>query len=62
MGGLVAHDFSDPIGRSERPRRAARLLAASSEYNRRHVTGADGHTSARIAGGRALDRLMSEHV
>jgi hypothetical protein len=55
VGGLVAHDFSELLACVDRALDEPGCCeAASIEFNRRHVTGADGHTSERIARDLAL--------
>jgi hypothetical protein len=49
VGGLVAHDFDELLAAVDRALNAPECCAElASAFNRRHVTSADGHTSARI--------------
>jgi hypothetical protein len=59
VGGLVAHDFSQLIACVDRALDEPRCCQAmSADFNRRHVTEADGQTSERIA--RDLERWLGE--
>jgi hypothetical protein len=49
VGGLIAHDFDELLGAIDRALSAPDCCAELAlGFNRRHVTSADGHTSARI--------------
>jgi hypothetical protein len=50
VGGLIAHDFSGLLAAIDRSLDEPRCCEAlSADFNRRHVSGADGRTSERIA-------------
>lgn len=57
VGGLVAHDFSELLASVDRALdEPACCRVLSEDFNRRHVTAADGHTSERIT--RALEEWV----
>jgi hypothetical protein len=50
VGGLIAHDFAGLLAAIDRSLDEPRCCEAlSADFNRRHVSGADGRTSERIA-------------
>lgn len=50
VGGLIAHDFDELLAAVDRALDEPRCCEAlSADFNRRHVSGADGRTSERIA-------------
>jgi hypothetical protein len=52
VGGLIAHDFPELLACVDRALDTPTCCAAlSAEFNRRHVTSADGRTCERIAEG-----------